>query len=105
LIKTLISLLAASAAFAHASFAFSQTSATPVTRASVVAEMTQLQKEGYQAESDHNAYPRNIQAAEARLVAQNDTSSYGLPSEGAVASGSRQDVAQPDAMHSLYRGH
>jgi hypothetical protein len=102
--KALISLLAASAALVHASFAFSQTSQTPVTRASVKAELVELQQEGYRPGLDHSAYPRYIQAAEAKVAAQREASSYGAPSDGTSASGWREDVGQTSNLRSVEGG-
>jgi hypothetical protein len=42
----------------------------PVTRAQVRSELVQLEKAGYDPSSDQTQYPRNIQAAEAKVSAQ-----------------------------------
>jgi hypothetical protein len=99
--KALMALLVASAALVHTNFAFSQTSQAPVTRASVKAELAELQKAGYRPGLDHSAYPRYIQAAEARIAAQNDMASYGTPADGTSASGSRQDPVQVGGVRSI----
>jgi hypothetical protein len=68
----------------------------PVTRESVRAELVELQKAGYNPASDQTQYPRNIEAAEARLHSQDRLaqSSYGLPAAGRSEAGAptRQNV-------------
>jgi Domain of unknown function (DUF4148) len=71
-----------------ASFAQSSQS---VSRAQVRAELTQLEKAGYDTH-DWIHYPENIQAAEAKVAAQNATakatvSAYGGEAEGTSRSG------------------
>jgi Domain of unknown function (DUF4148) len=72
--------------------AFAQSN-QPVTRAQVRAELVQLEKAGYDpAMADANDYPANIQAAEARVAAQNATaqmSGYGSSTNGSSQAGSR----------------
>lgn len=81
--------LAALAAAPVLSFAQSN---EPVTRAQVRAELVQLQKAGYNPAADETQYPRNIQAALARVessqVAQQaNSSSYGGVAGASSASG------------------
>jgi hypothetical protein len=66
----------------------------PLTRAQVRAELAQLEKAGYNPEGDNTTYPRNLQAAEAKVNAQNHDaeSAYGASSNGSSASS--QDSAQ-----------
>jgi hypothetical protein len=75
--------------------AFAQSS-QPVTRAQVRAELVQLEKAGYDpATADAYDYPANIQAAEARVAAQNataQTSGYGSATNGSSQGGSRTDT-------------
>jgi hypothetical protein len=78
-----------------ASFAQSAQSSQPVTRAQVRAELIALENVGYDPLSDRQDYPRNIQAAEARLqaqraqhaVARGDTSGYGVQEIGTSQAG------------------
>ena len=53
------------------------------------AELVQLERAGYNPASDQTTYPANIQAAQARVDAQQDkaASSYGGVSDGAAAAG------------------
>ncbi|PQV54453.1 DUF4148 domain-containing protein [Paraburkholderia sp. BL21I4N1] len=62
-----------------------------VTRAQVRAELVQLEKAGYNpATANDYDYPANIQAAEARVAAQNaQTSGYGSATNGSSQAGSR----------------
>src|ERR1700694_1335563 len=58
----------------------------PVTRAQVKAELVQLEKAGYNpAMRDDTTYPADIQAAEAKVAAQNGQTSYGGVAVGSSA--------------------
>jgi hypothetical protein len=95
--KTLIPavLVATLLAAPVASFAQSSQSNQPLTRAQVRAELVALENVGYDPLSDRQDYPRNIQAAEARLQAQKaqtaaahaDTSGYGAQEGGTSQAG------------------
>ena len=66
-------------------------SSQPVSRAQVRAELTQVEKAGYDPR-DYVHYPENIQAAEAKVEARNATvqaatSGYGGASNGTSRSG------------------
>jgi hypothetical protein len=82
----------------------------PLTRAEVRAQLVQLEKAGYSpSASDNSTYPAQIQAAEAKVAAQNAAAS----DEGGVVSGSSQSGARAVAVsadsftsqRSIYRGH
>ncbi|KLU21092.1 hypothetical protein EOS_38180 [Caballeronia mineralivorans PML1(12)] len=62
----------------------------PVTRAQLENELAQLREAGYRPSTDKNGYPYNIEAAEARLRAQNGVAntSYGSMDQGSVSSSS-----------------
>ena len=72
--------------------AFAQNS-QPVTRAQVREELVQLQNAGYSPLGDRNSYPTQIQAAEARLAAQQPAASqengYGGAATGVSQTGVR----------------
>ena len=70
--------------------AFAQQSNTPVTRAQVRAELVQLEKAGYNPAKRDNAYPDDIQAAEARVAAQNDAEHAASTGVGGVTGGAAQ---------------
>jgi hypothetical protein len=88
--KNLIQAVVVAAALAAPVAVFAQSN-QPVTRAQVRAELIQLEKAGYNpARGQDPYYPADIQAAEAKVAAQNGaTSGY-----GGVASGS-SDAGRP----------
>jgi hypothetical protein len=88
--KSLIQAVVVAAALAAPVAVFAQSN-QPVTRAQVRAELVQLEKAGYNpAHGEDPHYPADIQAAEARVAAQNGaTSGY-----GGVVSGS-SDAGRP----------
>jgi hypothetical protein len=99
LIKSLI--LAAVVAVPVVAFA---QSAEPLTRAQVRAELVQLEQAGYNPAADYVDYPQNIQAAEARVSAQNGAvaSAFGGMADGASASGVRMvSAAAPQDIPGL----
>lgn len=84
--KTLISAVVFAAALVAPVASFAQSN-QPVSRAQVRAELVQLEKAGYNPIGDQIDYPANIQAAQARVDAQNGTaqamnSGYGAPIAG-----------------------
>ncbi|WP_027800607.1 DUF4148 domain-containing protein [Paraburkholderia dilworthii] len=87
--------------------AFAQSS-QPVTRAQVRAELIQLEKAGYNpATSNDYDYPANIQAAEARVAAQNGTaqaSGYGSATNGSSQTGNRAEVRSSSYSAPVYVG-
>jgi Domain of unknown function (DUF4148) len=86
----LVQSLVIAAVLAVPAVSFAQSSA-PITRAEVRAELVQLEKAGYNPASDQTQYPKNIEAAQARVNAENGASatSYGPSTGGTSASGSR----------------
>jgi hypothetical protein len=72
-----------------------QSANEPVTRAQVRAELIQVEQAGYNPAASYDAtYPRDIQAAEARLGAQQQTAQAGATSYGPAMNGSAQSGAQ-----------
>lgn len=71
--------IAIAIALAVPAVSFGQPSNGPLTRAQVRAQLIQLERAGYNpAEGNRGShYPRNIQAAEARVAAQNDSGTSG----------------------------
>jgi hypothetical protein len=91
--KSLIPAIVIASALTAPSFAFAQENA-PVTRAQVKAELVQLEKAGYNPGTGDNAtYPVQLQAAEARVAAQNGQSSYGGVADGSSAAGYRSPAS------------
>lgn len=71
---------------------FAQANST-VTREQVRADLIQLEQAGYHVgDGDNTNYPADIQAAEARVAAQNGGSSYGGVVSGTSASGAPAPV-------------
>ena len=81
----ILPIIAIAASLSAPLFAHAQSNA-PVTRASVRAELIQLEQAGYRPETDRVNYPANIQNAE-RRVWQDQSS--GSSTAGSSASGSR----------------
>src|ERR1700687_5137790 len=87
MLKSLIPALALASALAAPAVSFAQQSNGPVTRAQVRAELVQLEQAGCATAMVMGTtpdYPAGIQAAEARVAAQNG----GASSYGGVVSGS-----------------
>jgi hypothetical protein len=116
--KSLIQAVVVAAALAAPVVVFAQANA-PVTRAQVRAELVQLENAGYHpGDGDKTTYPAQIQAAEAKVAAQNaqtamaqalvaDTSGVGGVISGSSASDAPAAVrpAANDGMKPIYFGH
>ncbi|TKC92361.1 DUF4148 domain-containing protein [Trinickia terrae] len=109
--KSLVYAVIAASVIAAPIASFAQSSQQPVTRAEVRADLVKVEQAGYNPNRDNITYPADIQAAEARVNAQQgtavasvaDTSGYGGSNGGAVQSG----IAKPmnvDGVHPLYFG-
>jgi cytochrome c556 len=94
--KSLIQAVVVAAALAAPVAVFAQSN-QPVTRAQVRAELVQLEKAGYNpAHGEDPYYPADIQAAEAKVAAQNGaTSGYGGVVSGSSEAG-RPAVSKAD---------
>ncbi|WP_087047226.1 DUF4148 domain-containing protein [Caballeronia ptereochthonis] len=101
--KAFVPALVIASALAAPTFAFAQNNG-PVTRAQVRAELVQLEKAGYNPASDRVDYPQNIQAAEARVNAENGVSAYGASTAGSSDSGARANVPM-SGRNSVYFGN
>jgi hypothetical protein len=86
--KSLVQAVFVAVALAAPLASFAQSN-QPLTRAQVRAELVQLEKAGYSPGASADAYyPRDIQAAEARVAAQNDaTNDVGGAPGGSSVSG------------------
>lgn len=93
--KSLIEAVVIAALITAPLAAFAQSN-QPLTRAQVRAQLVQLEQAGYDpATASVYDYPDNIQAAEARVAAQNanaQTSGYGSAAHGSSQAGSRTDA-------------
>jgi hypothetical protein len=99
--KSLIQIVVVAAALA-APVAVCAQSNQPVTRAQVRAELVQLEQAGWRpGEGDHTTYPAQIQAAEAKVAAENGDTGVGGVANGSSESG-RPTVSKADwnAMYS-----
>ncbi|MDR6410233.1 DUF4148 domain-containing protein [Paraburkholderia terricola] len=103
--KSLIQAVVIAAALAAPVASFAQSN-QPVTRAQVRAELIQLEKAGYQPGRDDPHYPADIQAAQARVDAQNGTAQPAQSGYGGVGSGSSQvgRAAAANGQKSIYFG-
>ncbi|HTI18303.1 MAG TPA: DUF4148 domain-containing protein [Trinickia sp.] len=84
--KTFVPALVIASALVAPTFAMAQTNG-PVTRAQVQSELVALQSVGYNPVAAHTQYPKDIQAAEARLAAKKAASGYGGVVGGTAESG------------------
>ncbi|NPT44802.1 DUF4148 domain-containing protein [Paraburkholderia sp. 1N] len=103
--KSLIKAVAIALVLAAPVASFAQSN-QPVTRAEVRNQLIQLEKAGYNPSvADNATYPADIQAAEARVAAQNGSTS----GVGGVVSGSSESGAPAvpafTGQRSLYSGH
>ena len=103
--KSLIQAVVVAAALAAPVAVFAQSN-QPLTRAEVKAQLVQLEQVGYHpGQGDQTTYPAQIEAAEARVAAQNgSTSGVGGAVSGSSESGARAASAFT-GPNSLYRGH
>ncbi|WP_061123575.1 DUF4148 domain-containing protein [Caballeronia catudaia] len=106
--KAFVPALVIATALAAPTFAFAQSNA-PVTRAQVRAELVQLEKAGYNPSQDRVNYPEDLQAAQARVNAENGGSAYGPSASGTSQSGAVAPVARANVSmtdrNSVYFGH
>jgi hypothetical protein len=99
----LVRLFAVAAVIATPFASFAQSN-VPATRESVRAELIALQKAGYNPAGDQAQYPRNIEAAEARLHPQDRAvvSSYGAVAAGTSEAGAPKSEAAVLGFDSVY---
>ncbi|CAN7145181.1 DUF4148 domain-containing protein [Caballeronia sp. LjRoot31] len=105
--KSLIQAVVVAAVLAVPAVSFAQSNQQPLTRAEVKAQLVQIEKAGYNpATSNDYDYPANIQAAEARVAAQNSgSSSYGGVANGSSDSGAAVQSSSGENVRSIYMGH
>jgi Domain of unknown function (DUF4148) len=105
--KSLVQALVVAAVLAVPAVSFAQSSQQPLTRAEVKAQLIQIEKAGYNpATANDYDYPANIQAAEARVAAQNGGSTgYGGAANGTSDSGPAVQSSFGENVHSVYMGH
>ncbi|MFM0504480.1 DUF4148 domain-containing protein [Paraburkholderia caffeinilytica] len=104
--KSLIKAVAVALVLAAPVASFAQSN-QPLTRAEVRAQLIQLEQAGFHPGISDPYYPANIQAAEARVAAQNaDTSGVGGVVSGSSAAGAHvyKSEAERTGSHSVYFG-
>jgi hypothetical protein len=101
--KSLIEAVVVAAALAAPVAVFAQSN-QPVTRAQVRAELVQLEQTGWRpGDGDHTTYPAQIQAAEARVAAENGTTGVGGVMSGSSEAG--QPAISKFAPNGIYGHH
>jgi hypothetical protein len=99
--KSLIKAVALAVVIAAPVASFAQ-SEQPLTRAEVRAQLVQIEQAGYNpAVATDSTYPADIQAAEARVAVQHDTTGYGSSANGSSQTGATAPAApavQPAPM-------
>ena len=84
--KSLIQTIVVAAALVAPVVSFAQSNA-PVTRAEARAQLVQLEKAGYYPSRVTNDYPDGIEAAEAKVAAQNGAAGVGGVADGSSDAG------------------
>jgi hypothetical protein len=104
--KTLIYAALVAVVLAAPAVSFAQDASVPLTRAEVRADLVRVEQAGYRPSANDVYYPADIQAAEARLHAQ-DATAPGSTGVGGVSDGSSQAGAPATTAgtHSIYFGH
>ena len=108
--KSLIQAVAIAAVLATPVASFAQSNSQPVTRAQVRAELVQIEQAGYSPRGRDPYYPQDLQAAEAKVAAQNGTaqaekSGYGPSASGTSQSGQRAEVTVSSYSPPVYVAH
>ena len=105
--KTLICLTLAVSALASPALTFAQTPSGQLTRAQVHADLIRVEQAGYRPGGGDNDYPVEIQAAEAKIAAQDGARRAADAVGGVAQAGSSQTGMAANAMSSpsLYAGH
>ena len=103
----LSTLIVAAALAIPAVSSFAQSNQQPLTRAEVKAQLVQIEQAGYRpGDGDRATYPVQIQAAQARVAAENGQSSYGGVADNSTASGSYHAPAHTgNSVDPVYFGH
>ncbi|SIT35804.1 conserved exported hypothetical protein [Paraburkholderia ribeironis] len=99
----LVQSLVVAAVLAIPALSFAQSN-QPLTRAEVRAQLVELQNAGYNPASDQAQYPKNIEAAQARLNARKSlsASSYGASTADTSAWGSHDAQADVSGLGPIY---
>jgi hypothetical protein len=105
--KTLICLTLAVSALASPALTFAQTISGQLTRAQVRADIVRVEQAGYRPGGNDNDYPVEIEAAEAKIAAQDGARRAADAVGGVAQGGSSQTGTAANAIspRSLYAGH
>ncbi|MEM5398736.1 DUF4148 domain-containing protein [Paraburkholderia sp. EG287A] len=110
--RTLIKAVAIAAVLAVPAISFAQSQGTngPVTRAQVRSELKQLEAAGYRPSVNDLYYPDDLQRAQARVNAQSggavaQATGYGPATSGSSQSGARTDGAVSSYSPPVYNAH
>ena len=104
--KALIKAVLFGCALSAPGFSFAQAANAPVTRAEVKADLVRVEQAGYRPQAEDPNYPADIQAADAKIAAQDQTP--GAASIGGVPMTGASQAAPPLAMNdpqSIYTHH
>ncbi|WP_454725202.1 MULTISPECIES: DUF4148 domain-containing protein [Cupriavidus] len=93
--KTLIQATLLACALAAPALSFAQSVQGPVTRAEVRADLIRLEKAGYDPHADNATYPADIQAAEAKVAAQDQLAREGKTGTAAATPAAAQATGMP----------
>ncbi len=108
--KTFVPAIVLTSALCIPALTYAQQTSDSLTRAAVKADLVQMEQAGYNPEGDRTSYPAQTQAAEQRVemnrgdMATSYGTSYGSPTNGSSATGTRVPMAQPDGGRSIYFG-
>jgi hypothetical protein len=103
--KSLIQAVVIAAALVAPVASFAQQTNAPITRAQVRAELIQLEAAGYHPGISDPFYPANIQAAEARVAAQNSSeTAYGGVANATAVGVHATAPAAPTGVKPVYFG-
>ncbi|HEV3423865.1 MAG TPA: DUF4148 domain-containing protein [Paraburkholderia sp.] len=105
--KTLLYAALLAGALAAPALSFAQQSTDPVTRAEVRADLVQVEQAGYHPAANDVHYPADIQAADARIAAQ-EAATPGNTSVGGVSMDGSSQAGAPaiaTSTRSIYFGH
>jgi DNA-binding transcriptional regulator YdaS (Cro superfamily) len=109
IMKALFNAVLVSCALAAPALAFAQTTNGPVTRAEVRADLERVEQAGYRPIASDASYPADIQAADAKVAAENSalstTSKGGVAMTGSSQSGATTTRVSAGNDSSIYRGH
>ena len=101
--KALIKAVLIGCALSAPGFSFAQAANGPVTRAEVKADLVRVEQAGYRPQAEDPNYPADIQAADAKIAAQDQTpgaaSIGGVPMTGASQAAPALAMNDPQSIY------